>query len=190
MDEQIGIENPLNTQNEDDDSETIENVEESDLSLEEKTAKLAETNKKLFARAKKAEQELKAFKQSSVEKVETPTPVISKPSETDVDKRVREILEERDLDAMEISDESKIKIRAYAKANGISIREVVRSDYYEFLTQKETSAKKSEDASIGGKRVAPSSNEFSLDTPPKVDMFTKEGLEIYDKWKEWRKTQV
>lgn len=181
-------EDSLTSQNDDDTSESVENVEESDLSLEEKTAKLAETNKKLFARAKKAEQELKAFKQSSVE-VKTPEVQKPKVDEDIVDKRVNEILEERELDAMEISDNSKNLIRAYAKANSISIRKAVRSDYYDFLTQKETSAKQSEDASIGGKRTAPSSTEFSLDNPPKVDIFTEEGRKTYEEYEQWRKSQ-
>lgn len=193
MEEKLELENSGTSQQEDGTSETAEQVEElGELPEEEKDAnKLAETNRKLFARAKKAEEELKAIKKSSKDKEATPNPDASKPKEdvNIIDQKIKEALEQRELETMEISDELKRNIRAYAKANNISIRETLKSDFYGFLKQKEDSAKKSEEASIGGKRSAPSIKEFSVDGPPKVDMFTEEGQKVFDEWKAWVKTQ-
>jgi len=63
---------------------------------EEKLVKLADSNKKLFARAKKAEEELKAIKSSSKE-VEKPLPVQPAQQQPvgDLEKMLDEKLNER-----------------------------------------------------------------------------------------------
>lgn len=179
-----------------DDSQTID-TEEGEPSQED-IAKLVETNKKLFARAKKAEQELKAHKESS----KTDKPVVeSQPEKPEdqkaidnlleiVDFRVKEKLEDREYETLDISDAAKKDLRAYAKAGGLSVAQVIKSDYFKFLKQKEEEASTSEKASIGGKRAAPSKKDFSEINPAKdFDLSTKEGQEKYEEWKAWLKTQ-
>ena len=174
------------------DIDTTENIDvvedetttETDESVEDKLAKLEETNKKLFARAKKAETELKASKDSST---------VAKPTTKEddllkvVDQRVNEALEEKELDAISFSDAAKSSIKAYAKAEGLSIKQAIKSDYFSFLKDKEEAAAKVEEASIGGKRGAPSTKEFDIDKPPKVDMSTEEGQKTWEEFDAWAK---
>ena len=176
------------------DIDTTENIDvvedetttETDESVEDKLAKLEETNKKLFARAKKAETELKASKDSST---------VAKPTTKEddllkvVDQRVNEALEEKELDAISFSDAAKSSIKAYAKAEGLSIKQAIKSDYFSFLKDKEEAAAKVEEASIGGKRGAPSTKEFDIDNPPKVDMETEEGQKTWEDYNAWAKKQ-
>ena len=183
-----------------DDSQTIdEEVEETQTNQvdddttaegetpEEKIVKLEETNKKLFARAKKAETELKVSKKESSD--------VSKPAPKEddlikvVDQRVREQLEEKELDSIDLSDETKKSLKAYSKAEGLTIKKATESKYFSFLKQEEEAAKKVEEASIGGKRGAPTRKEFSLSNPPKYDMSTEEGRQSWKEYTDWRKSQ-
>jgi len=180
-------ENPDSLNEEDVDADTTKNIDTvddetttddvSDETDADKLAKLEETNKKLFARAKKAETELKASKDSST---------VAKPATKEddilkvVDQRVNEALEEKELDAISVSDAAKSSIKAYAKAEGLSIKQAIKSDYFSFLKDKEEAAAKVEEASIGGKRGAPSTKDFDINKPPKADMATEEGQKTWE----------
>jgi hypothetical protein len=170
-----------------DDSETIEQVDDEttipEESPEDKIAKLDETNKKLFARAKRAEEELKAYKKSSI--------VAPKENNLDVvDQRVKEILEEKELDAIDISDAAKGDLKAYAKAKNLTSKQVKESDYFKFLKQKEDEAKKVEEASIGKGHASQTKKDFSKVNPAKdFDLSTKEGQEGFEEYKNWLKNQ-
>ena len=177
------------------DIDTTENVEqvedetttETEESVEDKLAKLEETNKKLFARAKKAETELKASKESS-----DAEPIAKKPIEdiSDViDKKVSEKLDEKELDAVNISDAAKKSIKAYAKAEGLTIKQAMSSDYFTFVKDKEEAAKKVEEATIGKGKGAPTKQNFDVNNPPKLDLTTEEGQKTWEDYKAWIKTQ-
>ncbi len=172
-----------------DDSQTIDNEEtQADDETaptetpEDKIAKLEETNKKLFARAKKAELELKAKKES---------PIVAPKDNLDVvDKRVKEILEEKELDAIDISDAAKIDLKAYAKAKNLTSKQVKESDYFKFLKQKEDDEKKVEEASIGKGHASQTKKDFSKVNPAKdFDLSTKEGQDQFEEYKNWLKNQ-
>lgn len=106
-----------------------------------------------------------------------------------VSKTVEEKLGERELQSLAVSDELKSEIKTYAKASGISISQAVQSDYFKYLKQNEVAKQKIDDASIGGKRRAPSKQEFDASKPPEVDMSTKEGREDWADYMKWLKTQ-
>jgi len=163
--------------------------QEDNKNPDEKLVKLEETNKKLFARAKKAESDLKAFKKEG--SIAEKQPLTTKEDDLlkVVDQRVREMLEEKELDALDVSDAIRKNVKAYAKSEGISIKQATGSDYFDFLKQKEDEAKKVEDATIGSKRSAPSRKSFDADNPPDCDVTTPEGLKIFEEWKAWIKTQ-
>jgi hypothetical protein len=192
MEETNELEDSQKPQNEtSDDSENIAEEETSDLSIEEKVAKLEEANKKLFARTKKAETELKALKESPKEQK---APAEIKPEikqkENDlsvVDQRLDERLEERDLESLELSDEAKKDIKSYAKAAGLKIKQVAKTDYFKFVKDKEEAAKKVEEASIGRKRGAPTTKDFASTKPTEFDLSTEEGRKEYEEYKDWRK---
>jgi hypothetical protein len=141
MENENELQDSLKPEEEVNDSEFVEEFQD-DEPDDEKVVKLTESNKKLFARAKKAEEELKAFKQAPKEEkpqVEKIDPV--KISEELIDKRVSEKFEERELDSMELSDSLKTEVRAYAKVKGLSIRQAEKSDYISFLKEQENITK-------------------------------------------------
>jgi len=178
---------------ESDDSTTVAEEEEGELSIEDKNAKLEESNKKLFARAKKAETELKASKESSKEEKDSPASEAPEKKEEPkidelVNKAVDEKMEEKELNAIEISDEAKTEIKAYAKAKGFTVKQVLDSDFFKFLKEKEDEAARVEEAGIGGKRKAPTKQDFSAGVP-KPDMSTKEGRQEWADYKKWLKSQ-
>ncbi len=111
------------------------------------------------------------------------------PKAEDIDKILDQKLEERELNSLDISDELKQQIKTYAKAGGLTVKQVLQSDFYKFLKDKEEAKQKVEEASIGGKRRAPSRREFDANNPPKPDMSTEEGRKEWDDYLTWLKTQ-
>jgi len=109
--------------------------------------------------------------------------------ETDLDKVIDQKLEERELQSLDISDELKREIKTYAKAGGLTIKQALQSDYFKYLKGQEEAKLKVEEATIGGKRRAPSRQEFDLDSPPTPDMSTKEGRGEWENWKKFLKSK-
>ena len=173
--------------------------EDIDGDLIEKLAnKQLESNKKLSTAIKqkigwRTKAEAKAEEKTQVEQKKEDKPQVQpKPKEDFVEiinQKVEEKLEEKELDSLDLSDELKSEIKNYAKATGLKISKVLKTDYFNFLKEKEENAKKVEKAGIGGKRNAISTKEFSLTKPPKPDMSTKEGIEEWEAYEKWRKTQ-
>lgn len=153
----------------------------------EKDVNLEEANKKLFARAKKAENELKAYKEKETQQKPEVKPELKPEPKEDlsklIDQKVEEKLSEKDLNSLEVSDETKESIKSYAKANGLSIQKALKSDYFSFLKEKEEKAKEIENASIGGKRGAPAIKDFSKITPDDYDLTTEEGRKGWEEYK-------
>ena len=81
------------------------------------------------------------------EPVKTAQPI----SVEELDKRVDERFEERDLASMDLSDELKSEVKAYAKAKGTSYRQAVKSEYFNFIKGKEDERVKAEEASASSK---------------------------------------
>ena len=123
------------------------------------------------------------------EEVKPQPPVEPVNAEKLIDEKVNEKLEERELESLDISDELRKDLKTYAKVAGLSIKQAQKSDYFAFKKQKEESAQKAEEASIGGKRGAPSRQDFDANNPPKVDMSSKEGQETWENYRNWLKSQ-
>ena len=181
----------LNVANENNDSENV--------GQEVKPEENDKLVQQLVARAKRAEAKLKALKESL--KDESPAKE-AQPTSTEnedeaiknllniVDLRVKEKLDDKEFDALDVSDEAKKELRVYAKANSLSARDVLKTDFFKFMKDKEEAKALEEKASIGGKRGAPSKKDFSEINPAKdFDLRTEEGQKAYEEWKEWLKTQ-
>ena len=109
--------------------------------------------------------------------------------EKDIEKILDQKLEEREIRLLEVSDELKDQIKAYAKVSGLTVQQTIKSDYFTFLKEKEDAKRKVEEASIGGKHKAPSVQDFSADNPPSPDMSTEEGRKEWENYKKFLKTQ-
>ena len=126
-------------------------------------------------------------------KVPEGTPQPSQPKSEDsvnVDQKIKDILEERDLDSLNsISDADKKELKAYAKSANISIKEATKTDFFKFKEEKFIATKKAEEGSVDSAGGSPKVQNFDINNPPKVDMSTQEGQETWDKYCEWKKTQ-
>lgn len=105
-------------------------------------------------------------------------------SQEDVDRRVSETLEKRDLEALDYPDEIKASIAKLAKVEGISIKKALGDPYIVAKIEAHNKIKNANDASISrnNRQGGGSSGGDDL-VPPDVDMSTKEGQAAYDKWK-------
>jgi len=185
MDENTELEELLKPQDENENSENLTDVGE--LPIEDKVVKLAEANKQLFMRAKKAEAELKAKRESPKEpQAPVPTQKSTLPAESDIQSIVDRRLEERELESLDLEDGTKSKIKAYAKAENVSIKQAMKSEYFDFIKAKEENARKVDEASIGGKHRAPAQKEFSASSPDDFDLTTEEGRKGYEEYKKFR----
>ncbi len=145
---------------------------------EEKVAKLAEINKGLFARAKRAEEENKAFKQ--VPKESAPKAI---PTGDDLDKVLEEKLNERELASMELSDELKSEVRAYAKTKGITYREASKSDYISFVKDRKDKEAREVDASVSStNKTSKAKRDFGKLSDEQVRELEETDFDEYKKW--------
>lgn len=100
-----------------------------------------------------------------------------------LEKKVTEKLEEKELNSLDYSDELKSEVKNYAKANGMSIAQAIKSPYMEFLRQEEAKKDRAEDASLGNKRRPTSSQDISKMKPTDFDMSTEEGRKGFAEYK-------
>ncbi len=131
----------------------------------------------------------KAESQMGKKEEEKPQMQVPKVDEIEklVDQRVSARLEERELESLSYSDKMKDELKSFAKANGFTIKQAMGSDYFSFLKSQEESRAKVDEASIGGKRKAPTKSDFASKNPSDFDLTTEEGRADYEKFKEWRK---
>jgi hypothetical protein len=101
----------------------------------------------------------------------------------DLDKRVDEKLEKRDLDSLEYPEEIKTEIQRLAKMQGISVKQASRDPYIVYKITEHEKTKKVEDASISRNHKSISKKDFNFDSPPDVDITTKEGQDTWDAYK-------
>ena len=103
--------------------------------------------------------------------------------ETDVDKLVDKRFEERDLASLDLSDELKTEVKAYAQAKDITILAASESEYVGFLKTKEEEQEQEEDASAstrgGG---ATTKRDFSKLAEGDILNFSDEEQGEYNKW--------
>ena len=96
---------------------------------------------------------------------------------------VEEALDERKLEEMDLVDETKFAIKAYAKANSVSISTALKSDYFNFLKVKEDEKKREEEASISRTHKTHTGRNWNELTEKDFDLSTEEGRKDYTEWK-------
>jgi len=161
------------------DQKLLEVEEETDdpAVLKERLANVSEKNKQLFVRTKKAEgfelKDGKWIKSIKPTEVKKPT-VVTK--EEDIDARIANgvisVLEQRDLDAADLSDELKTEVSNLAKMQGITIKKALASDYIAFRIEKENNKNLAENGSMPAGRKATFIKEGKIVT---ADPRTEEG---------------
>jgi hypothetical protein len=199
------LEEELNTLDSESDKEKISEITEKVNSLndeiktlseddqEDDRETLVERNKRLYARAKKAE----GFILEDGKWIKKPKPAIEikkpeekKPETTDIDKLLDEKLEKRDLESLDLSDELKKEVQTYAKVQGISIKKALTSEYISFLKEKDEKKQKINNASISSSRKGFTKKDYSGAKAEDFDMRTPEGRAEFEKYKAYLKENL
>ena len=192
-----------NNENLDSPNEELDELDELETSLQEsdedseELKTLKEQNRHLFARAKKAEgftlvDGAWVKKQPAQPKIdpvapkETPVPQVK---QEDISKAVQEQLNQRELEALEVSDELKKEVQDYAKLHAVSIKKALDSSYLKFMIEEENKKKRIEDASLGGKKKAVAKGDMKDKSPADFDLTTEEGKQGWADYQKWLETQ-
>ena len=112
-----------------------------------------------------------------------PPPMEEKKETPDVPSLVKAELEKRDLEALEYSDDLKKEIQRVANITGVSVRQAARDPYIVAKIADYEKAQKADEATITRTNRSGGKKEFSLDSPPDVDMSTAEGRKTWDDYK-------
>ncbi len=131
---------------------------------------LRRKNNDLYARAKKAEAQLKEQK------------VAEKPKEKKApatEDEINRVLDRRELESLDFSDEIQQEIADYAKLKGVSIRKAASSAYITFRKEDTEQKQRVEAAALGNKSKAPVKRDFGNIDHAKLDPRTKEGKEDF-----------
>ena len=173
------------------DLEPLEDDSDEVKALKEKLKGSDGRNKNLFARAKKGEgftfdEEKKEWAKkpevkSKPEKKEQPAQGLS---EEDIDKRLDERFEKRELDSLKVNDDFRTEIGNYAKLNGVSIAQAMETPYIKFRLEEVKKADDLEKASLGGGSQATATVDPSEIDPKKLDMTTDEGKKKFKEWED------
>ena len=188
------IEN-IDSPNDETDEQELETTPDEELEGDsEEMIALKQKNRQLFERAKKAE----GFeKQEDGTWFKKPKPEPKKPEvkptpqrevNPDVKSTVQEILEQRDLEAFEVSDTLKKEIQTYAKLQGISVKKAEQSEYIQFLKGKEDQQAKLENANLPKGRKGTAKVDYSQKKATDFDLTTPEGRQGFKDYKEWLKS--
>ncbi len=185
MDE--NIENP-NSENGMDAPESEETLE-LELQEEQDVEVLKEKNRKLFARAKKAETENKKLKEPKPEKEEKKEekPIVN---EDILFKRIDERFEKRELDSLKLSDEIEKEVSNYAKLNNVSINAAASSEYIQFKIEKEKKKAEIEEASLGKNNKKAIIKNYEEAKLSDFDLKTPEGREEFKKYEEYLRKKL
>ena len=99
-----------------------------------------------------------------------------------------ERLDERELNATNLSDELKAEVKNYSKLHKCSIKESQASPYILFKIEEDAKAARIDKAGIGGdKKTQPTVNNFADTEFSDFDLTTEEGRAGWAKYKEWLK---
>lgn len=155
----------MNKENEFNDSTNIENYEEEvettnveetstdESSNDEDLNKLSETNKKLYIRAKKAEEELKRIKKELT---------TDQPKTEAKNGDLTDMREEIKLYAQGLSDEDVEMVKKIAKIENISLTEAKNSATYNIYQEKLERQKKEELSNLGASKSSNTKKEKSV----------------------------
>lgn len=170
--------------------DVIEELPEVEEGQEDQTdwKALALKNQGIAKRMKTKLEKSKEVKPEVIPPVVEKPKVVVPPAE-DITNVVRQQLEERDLEALEVSDELKKEVQTYAKLQGISIKKAMNSDYIQFRKEKEELKLKTENASLTSKRKGTAKKDYSETQATDFDLTTPEGKAGFKEYKEWLKTQ-
>lgn len=161
--------------------------------LKERLKQRNEAAAQLFARAKKAEgfelKDGKWVKKAQKAPEMKPNAPARQKNEEDIDARIAKgvmsVLEQRELESLDLSDELKTQVSSLAKLQGISIKKASESDYIQFLKEKEDRKKNGENGSMPtGRKGSLGESEKMTELRTNTESDRQEALKAIQKRKE------
>ncbi len=180
----------VDSTNDTEDTEKVNEDKSADDESEETEGKdkpkYSDNEKKLYARAKTAEADAKLAREELAKSKTSgkPAPV------GDIDKLLDAKLEKRDLDALDLSDELKKEVSTFAKVQGVSVKQALKSDYISYLKDKEDKKERINNASLGANRRGNVKKDYSEMTASDFDLRTPEGKAEFAKYEEHLKKEL
>lgn len=163
--------------NETDDVERIDKLTKKEMDGHKKLSQAIGQKIKYRDAAKAAKPEPKVEPKPAAEQGKQPEAV-------DVDAAVKKQFEQRDLEALDASDDIKKEIQRVSQIQGISITQAARDPYIVHKLDEWKKEQSNEAATIGKTRGGGGSKKtYTIDAPPNVDMTTKEGRDEWDAYK-------
>ena len=121
------------------------------------------------------------------EEPKVPEPVTGLTSE-DVSAQVTATLEQRDLDAEDISDELKEEVKDYAALKKVSVKKALESKYIKHEIALEKGEEVADEASIGGGTRKATTTVF--EGSGMFDLSTDKGKEDLKKWEDKQRQEL
>lgn len=167
---------------EEDDSERIDKLVEKEMGYKKSLSQAIGQKIKKREELELRDKEIEDLKKLSKEPKE-------ESKDSDFDKKLSKAFEERDLDSMEYPDELKAEIQKLAKLQEVSVKKAAQDKYIISKIDEWKKEQETDEASIGRKDKSSGKAVYSKDSPPEVNMNTKEGREEWDKYTDWLRTQ-
>ena len=161
----------------------LDEIEQPDL-IDQLVEDHFENKKKLSTAIKQK----RKWREEAQKKVSSKEEKSEEKSPSDIERLIDERFDQRELDISDLSDELKKEVQAYAKVQGIRIKDALNSEYIGFLKGKEEQEKKEEEASTSFKRKSQAGRDYSKMSPKDFDLTTEEGQKGFEEYKKWLKT--
>jgi len=161
----------------------LDEIEQPDL-IDQLVEEHMEIKKKLGTAIKQK----RKWREEAQKKVSSKEEKSEEKSPSDIERLIDERFDQRELDISDLSDELKKEVQAYAKVQGIRIKDALNSEYIGFLKGKEEQEKKEEEASTSFKRKSQAGRDYSKMSPKDFDLTTEEGQKGFEEYKKWLKT--
>ena len=171
-------------------SKIIEEFGFDEIDDSEKIDKLVEREKKHHETLSKTISQKIKYRELARKPSESKPEEKPKAEPEDLDKKVNEkvlgILEQRDLESMDYSDEIKAEIKRVAQITGVSVKKAAQDPYIraKFIEPYEKERQVDEASVSRTNKSGSSKGNYSLENPPDVDMKTEEGRKKWDSYLE------
>lgn len=164
--------------NEDDDADKIDKLVEREMDI---AKKLSSAIGQKIKHRQEAEELKKQLEKN------TPGPKkdnVKIDNNDDLDKKLDERFEKRELESLDYSDELKAEIQKLAKLQNVSIKQALRDPYISYKVEEYKKEQKTDEASISRNNKKGGKKTYSLDNPPDVDFGTEEGRKEWEDYKQ------
>jgi len=105
-----------------------------------------------------------------------------------MEEKFNQKFEERDLNDSGLSEEIRNKVKSYAKAEGVTVKVAMESDYVTYLKEASDNRDKADNASLGGRGKVGAKRDYTANPKFTGDLSTDEGKKEFKAWEAHMRT--